>query len=125
MANAQIQTENAPAAIGAYSQGILSGDTLYISGQLPLDPATGTIPADISDQTRQSIKNLFSILEKAGFEVSEVVKVTVYTTSIADFGSINAMYEEMFGSCKPARAVVGVKELPKNAKIEIELIAKH
>ncbi|PST48510.1 hypothetical protein COO72_07235 [Bifidobacterium callitrichos] len=118
-----VNTDNAPAAIGAYAQGIVSGDLLFISGQLPLDPSTGTITGDAGEQTTQSLKNLFAIADAAGFGLGDVVKVTVFTTAMEDFGAINSAYAEAFGEHKPARAVVGVKELPKNAKVEIELIA--
>lgn len=118
-----VSTSQAPAAIGAYAQGIVSGDLLFVSGQLPLNPANGTITGGAGEQTVQSLRNLFAIVDAAGFSVKDVVKVTVFTTVMEDFGAINLAYAEAFGEHKPARAVVGVKELPKDAKVEIELIA--
>lgn len=120
-----IHTENAPAAIGPYSQAVRTGDLIFISGQLPLDPATGTMPEDVAAQTRQSLRNLQSILEAAGSGMEKAVKTTVYLADMNDFAAMNAVYAEFFpeGSC-PARAAVQVARLPKDARVEIELIAE-
>ena len=120
-----IHTENAPAAIGPYSQAVRTGDLIFISGQLPLDPATGTMPEDFAAQTRQSLRNLQSILEAAGSGMEKAVKTTVYLADMNDFAAMNAVYAEFFpeGSC-PARAAVQVARLPKDARVEIELIAE-
>jgi len=113
----------APAAIGPYSQAIMANDTLYISGQLPVIPATGEMPASIEEQTRQSLTNIGNILKEAGLGYDDVVKTTVLLADIADFGAMNAVYAEFFQNQKPARACYQVAALPKAAKVEIEAIA--
>lgn len=122
-----IYTENAPQPIGPYSQGILvenPNKTLFISGQIPIDPETGKlVKGEITEQARQAIENLVAVLEAAGATVDDVVKVNVYLEDINDFGEFNKVYEEYFGRSKPARAVVQVARLPKDVKIEIEAIA--
>lgn len=119
-----IATQNAPAAIGPYSQAIKAGNTLYISGQLPIDPATGAFAAaDIASQTEQSLKNIGAILNEAGFEYADVVKTTVLLHDIADFGPMNEVYAKFFVDNCPARAAFAVKDLPKGALVEIEAIA--
>ena len=119
-----ISTTNAPAAIGPYSQGIAAGNTAYISGQLPIDPATGEFAgADIASQTRQSLTNLKAILEANGMAMSDVVKTTVLLADIAEFAAMNAVYAEFFAQPYPARAAYQVANLPKGAKVEIEAIA--
>ena len=119
-----IATQNAPAAIGPYSQAIRAGNTLYISGQLPIDPATGAFAAeDAAGQTEQSLKNIGAILGQAGYGFEDVVKTTVLLADIADFGAMNEVYGRYFtGSC-PARAAFAVKALPKGALVEIEAVA--
>ena len=122
--NKAIATPNAPAAIGPYSQGIAAGNTAYISGQLPIDPATGEFAgADIASQTRQSLTNLKAILEANGMAMSDVVKTTVLLADIAEFAAMNAVYAEFFAQPDPARAAYQVANLPKGAKVEIEAIA--
>lgn len=117
-------TPNAPAAIGPYSQAVKAGGTLYISGQIPIDPATGELAAsDISGQTRQSLENIGAILREAGCTFDNVVKVTVLLADIDDFAPMNAVYAEYFKNCCPARAAFAVKALPKGALIEIEAVA--
>ncbi len=119
-----IATPNAPAAIGPYSQAIKAGNTLYISGQLPIDPATGAFAAeDIAGQTRQSLENIGAILAEAGLTFANVAKVTVLLADIADFGAMNAVYGEYFTGACPARAAFAVRDIPKGAKVEIEAIA--
>lgn len=120
----KIHTPNAPAAIGPYSQAILVGDLLYTSGQIPIDPTTGNIEAkDIESQTEQVCKNLSAVLTEAGATFDNVVKTTCFLADIADFAAFNAVYAKYFTSC-PARSCVAVKDLPKGALVEVELIAK-
>ncbi len=124
MANKAIHTPNAPAAIGPYSQAVCAGNTTYVSGQLPIDPATGEFAgADIASQTRQSLTNVRSILEANGLSMADVVKTTVLLADISEFAAINAVYAEFFAEPYPARAAYQVAALPKGAKIEIEAIA--
>ena len=124
MSNVAIHTENAPAAIGPYSQAIAAGNTIYVSGQLPIDPATGAFAGnDITSQTRQSLTNMKNILIEAGTDMSAVVKTTVLLADMADFAAMNAVYAEFFTENYPARAAFAVKDLPKGAKVEIEVIA--
>lgn len=122
--NQIIHTENAPAAIGPYSQAVKAGNLLFVSGQLPIDPATGAFAGeDIAAQTRQSLTNVKAILEEAGYTCADVVKATVLLAEISDFAAMNAVYAEFFTSNCPARAAFAVKDLPKGAKVEIEVIA--
>lgn len=124
MSNLAIHTDLAPAAIGPYSQAIQAGNTIYVSGQLPINPATGAFAGDdIASQTRQSLTNLKNILNAAGAEMSDVVKTTVYLANIADFAAMNAVYGEFFAAPYPARAAFEVACLPKNALVEIECVA--
>ena len=124
MSNIAIHTDNAPAAIGPYSQAVQAGNTIYVSGQLPIDPATGAFAGeDITAQTRQSLTNIKSILAAAGADMSNVVKTTVLLADIADFAAMNAVYAEFFTAPFPARAAFQVACLPKNALIEIECVA--
>ena len=124
MSNIAIHTDNAPAAIGPYSQGIQAGNTIYVSGQLPIDPATGAFAGnDIAAQTRQSLTNMKNILNAAGADMCDVVKTTVLLADIADFAAMNAVYAEFFSAPYPARAAFQVACLPKNALVEIECVA--
>ena len=119
-----IATENAPKALGPYSQALKAGGFIYCSGQIPINPATNTIEAvTIEDQTRQAITNLKNVLEKAGSSLAKVVKTTVFIKDMNDFAALNAVYAEMFGATKPARSCVEVARLPKDVKVEIECIA--
>ena len=120
-----INTEKAPAAIGPYSQAVDSGAGLvFVSGQLPIDPATGVFPeGGIAQQTRQSLLNAQSILREAGLDLSHVVKTTVFLADMGDFAAMNAVYAEFFQAPFPARSAVAVKTLPKGAMVEIECIA--
>ena len=122
--NHPIHTENAPAAIGPYSQAVQAGNLLFVSGQLPIDPATGAFAGeDIASQTRQSLTNVRSILEKAGYSCADVVKTTVLLANIEDFAAMNAVYAEFFTENCPARAAYAVKDIPKGALVEIEAFA--
>ena len=124
MSNQVISTPLAPAALGPYSQAIKAGNTVYCSGQIPINPATGTIDAvTVEDQTRQAITNLKNVLEAAGGGLSNVVKTTVFISDMNDFAAVNGVYAELFGETKPARSCVEVSRLPKDVKIEIEAIA--
>ncbi len=119
-----IRTQAAPAAIGPYSQGMLTGNMLFVSGQLPIDPATGEmLPADTAAQTRQILKNLGAILGAAGFALSDVVKTTVFLKDLQDFRAMNEVYREFFPSDSPARSTVQVARLPKDSIVEIEAVA--
>ena len=124
MSNQVISTAKAPVALGPYSQAIKVGNTVYCSGQIPINPATGTIDAvTVEDQTRQAITNLKNVLEAAGGGLCNVVKTTVFISDMNDFAAINGVYAELFGDTKPARSCVEVARLPKDVKIEIEAIA--
>jgi len=119
-----ISTEKAPKAIGPYSQGISAGDFVFCSGQIPLHPETGEIVGNnIKEQTTQSLKNLFAVLEEAGSSYDKVVKTTVLLASMDDFMAMNEVYADFFKEHKPARAAFAVKTLPKNVLVEIECIA--
>ena len=122
-----IDTPNAPAAIGPYSQAIDSGCGLvFVSGQLPIDPATGAFPeGGVAQQTRQSILNAQAILKEAGLELSNVVKTTVFLADMGDFAAMNEVYGQFFTQPFPARSAVAVKTLPKGALVEIECIASR
>ena len=122
--NTAISTEKAPAAIGPYSQAVQAGNTVYVSGQLPIDPANGAFAGeDIRAQTRQSLTNIRSILEAVGADMSKVVKTTVLLKNIADFAAMNEVYAEFFAAPYPARAAFQVAALPKDALVEIECVA--
>ena len=119
----KISTPKAPAAIGPYSQGIIAGDMLFASGQIPINPAAGEIEAvTIEDQARQAIINAGEILKEAGVDYSKVVKTTCFLADMNDFAAFNKVYEEYFTE-KPARSCVAVKQLPKNVLCEVEVIA--
>lgn len=122
--NTEIHTDNAPAAIGPYSQAVQAGGTVYVSGQIPIDPAVGElVPGGIAEQTRQSLRNIRSILEAAGYSMKDVVKTTVLLADIADFSGMNEVYAEFFEEPYPARAAFQAAAIPKGAKVEIECIA--
>ncbi len=122
-----IQTEKAPAAIGPYSQAVDSGaGVVFVSGQLPIDPATGVFPeGGVKEQTRQSLTNAKAILNAAELELSDVVKTTVFLADMADFAAMNEVYASFFSAPFPARSAVAVKDLPKGALVEIECIAAN
>ena len=118
-----IQTHDAPAAVGPYSQGIRANDLIFVSGQLPATPGGDLITDDISAATKQSLQNISAVLKAAGASLADVVKVTVFLEDMGDFGAMNEVYKEFFAEPFPARAAVAVKELPKGAPLEIEAIA--
>lgn len=118
-----IATNQAPAAIGPYSQAIEANGFVYCSGQLPINPATGEMPEGIMEQTRQSLQNAKAILQEAGLDLTNVVKTTVLLSDIANFGPMNEVYAEMFQAPFPARSAFAVRDLPKGALVEIECIA--
>ena len=118
-----VSTDKAPAAIGPYSQAIQAGELLFVSGQIPVDPATGEIPSGIASQARRSLENLKAVVEAGGYTLADVVKTTVFATDIADFAEVNTVYAEYFPNSAPARSFVAVKDLPKGVKIEIEAVA--
>ena len=119
-----ISTSTAPAAIGPYSQAIKIGNMMFISGQIPVDPATGNIPEGIKAQTAQSIANIKAILSEAGVSIDNVVKTTVFLADMSLFGEMNEVYGREFTAPYPARSAVAVKELPKQVLVEIETIAE-
>ena len=118
-----IATAKAPAAIGPYSQGINLNGTVFVSGQLPVNPADGSIPAGIEQQTRQAMDNIGAILNEAGLTFNDIVKTTVLLADLADFAAMNAVYAEYFPQDKPARVCYQVVALPKGALLEIDAIA--
>ncbi len=118
-----IKSPNAPAAVGPYSQAVEVGNTLYVSGQLPVDPKTGKMPEGIEKQTRQSLENIRAILTEAGYAPGNVVKSTVLLADIADFGAMNGVYAGFFAEPFPARVCYQVAALPMGARVEIETVA--
>ena len=119
-----ISTPQAPAAIGPYSQAIRTGNLLFASGQLGLDPATGNLAEGIEAQTRQALVNLQAVLAASGGSVANVVKTTIFLADMADFATVNAIYGELFRHEPPARSTVQVAALPKGGLVEIEIIAR-
>ncbi len=122
MTHSIISTRNAPAAIGTYSQAVRAGDTVYLSGQIGLDPATGQLVEGIENQIRRVFGNLKAVAAAAGGSLAEVVKLTVYLTDLAHFGRVNEIMVEYFDKPYPARAAVGVAALPRGALIEADAI---
>lgn len=119
-----IATSDAPKAIGPYSQAIKAGNVLYTSGQIALDPATGSlVEGDFAAQAKRVFENLMAVLAAAGTGFGSVVKVTVYLTDLANFAALNEIYASYFGDTKPARSTVGVAQLPKGGLVEIDLVA--
>jgi 2-iminobutanoate/2-iminopropanoate deaminase len=120
-----ISTPNAPAAIGPYSQAVRAGNLVFVSGQIPLDPATGQlVGGDIGVQTEQVLENLAAILEAAGSSLAQVVKATVYLRDLGEFGRMNEVYAKFFRENPPARATVQVARLPREAAVEIDVVAE-
>lgn len=120
----EITTEAAPAAIGPYSQGIVDGDTVYVSGQGPLDPESGDIVGeDASEQTARTLRNVAAVLDAAGADPSDVVKTTVFLADMDEYEEVNETYGEFFSEPYPARSAVEVVELPVDARVEIEAVA--
>ena len=120
----QVSTDAAPAAIGPYSQAIICGQTIYVSGQLPINPATSQMPDQAADQARQSLKNIEEILKAAGSSLDKVLRTGIFLTDLADFQAVNEVYASFFSGAYPARATVGVSALPRGAKVEIEAVAE-
>lgn len=118
-----VSTDKAPAAIGPYSQAVVINNMIYTSGQLPINPSTGDMSADIISQTKQSLENVKAILTAEGLEMSKVIKTTVYLSDMNNFVAMNAIYQEYFAEPFPARSAVEVARLPKDALVEIEVIA--
>ncbi|MDR0621131.1 MAG: RidA family protein [Deltaproteobacteria bacterium] len=119
-----VATDQAPAAIGPYSQAIISGNFVYVSGQLPLDPKTGQMPAKAADQAKQSLENVKAILEAAGSSLAKAVRVGIFMTDLAYFAAVNEVYATFFKDSFPARSTVQVAALPRGAQIEIEAVAE-
>jgi len=125
MTRKSVTSEDAPKAIGPYSQAVWTGDLIYCSGQTPIDPLTGKLVAGgIAEQTQQAFNNLGSVLASAGLSMEDVIKVNVYLTSMANFSGMNQIYQQIFSAPYPARTTVAVAELPLQALVEIELIAQ-
>lgn len=118
-----IATEHAPAAIGPYSQGYITGNLVFTSGQIPIDPATGDIKSGIEEQAHQSCRNVLAILKAAGTDASKVIKTVCYISDMDQFGTFNQVYEQYFTS-KPARSCVQVARLPKDVFCEVEAVAE-
>ncbi len=119
-----ITTDKAPKAIGPYSQGVKTGGLVFLSGQIPLDPATGEmVGKSIEEQTERVMENIAAVLDAAGLDFSDVVKSTIYLSDLADFAAVNAIYGKRFPAEPPARSTVEVKGLPRGAKVEIEVVA--
>jgi len=119
-----IFTENAPMFIGPYSQGIITGDLVYVSGQIPIDPKTGEMKLNIEESTKQVLENIQAVLAEAQLTLDDVVKTTVFLTDLDDFKRMNAVYETFFTKPYPARSTVAVKDLPKGSILEIECVAR-
>lgn len=119
-----LHSNNAPAAIGPYSQAVQAGDTIYVSGQLPVDPATGEFAGDdIASQTKQSLENIRAVLASAGADMTKIVKTTVFLKDMKEFGAMNEVYAKYFPADCPARAAIQIGCLPKDARVEIEAVA--
>ncbi|MBE6679298.1 MAG: RidA family protein [Ruminococcaceae bacterium] len=119
----RISTDKAPAAIGPYSQALDTGNMLFISGQIPINPATGTMPETVEEQAKQVLTNITNILDKAGLTMANVVKTSVFLADLNDFAVVNEVYASFFAEPYPARSCVQVAAIPKGAKVEIETIA--
>jgi 2-iminobutanoate/2-iminopropanoate deaminase len=120
----EVTTANAPESIGPYSQGIVDGDTVYVSGQGPVDPESGEIiDGDIQDETRRTMENIGAVLEAAGTSLDNIVKATVFVQNMDDYGAINEVYEEYLSEPYPARSAVQIEDLPVAIGVEIEVIA--
>lgn len=123
--NVAILTDEAPAPIGPYSQAICSGKELFCSGQIPLDPGGEMASQDVAAQTHRVLENLGAVLRAADFDFRDVVKTTLFLIDMNDFNAVNAVYEQYFGATKPARSTVAVAALPRDARIEIDAIARR
>ena len=125
MSRQAIQTNGAPAALGPYSQAIRTGDTVYCSGQIGLDPATGELVDGVEAQAERALRNLQSVLDAAGLGFDDVVKTTIFLADVGDFATVNAVYAKHMPDPPPARSTIGVGALPKGALVEIELVARR
>jgi len=125
MTRQAIQTNGAPAALGPYSQGIRSGDLVFCSGQVGLDPATGELADGVEAQAERALRNLQAVLDAAGLGLDDVVKTTIFLTDIGDFAAVNVIYAKFMPEPPPARSTVGIAALPKGALVEIEAIARR
>jgi 2-iminobutanoate/2-iminopropanoate deaminase len=125
MTRQAIQTSGAPAALGPYSQGIRSGEFLFCSGQLGLDPATGELADGVEAQAERSLRNLQSVLDAAGLGFDDVVKTTIFLADVNDFATVNEVYAKFMPDPPPARSTIGVAALPKGGLVEIEAIARR
>jgi 2-iminobutanoate/2-iminopropanoate deaminase len=125
MTRQAIQTNGAPTALGPYSQAIRSGDTVFCSGQIGLDPATGELADGVEAQAERALKNLAAVLDASGLGFDDVVKTTIFLADIGDFGTVNATYGRHMPDPPPARSTIGVGALPKGALVEIEMIARR
>lgn len=121
--NKALNADNAPKAVGPYSHSVLTGDTLYMSGQLGLDPTTNKLKNSVTDQADQALKNLGAILKNAGMTYTDVVKTTIFITDMADFAAINKVYGQYFTDFLPSRSCIAVAELPLKGRFEIEAVA--
>lgn len=118
-----VDTKKAPGAVGPYSQGVIAGNLVFVSGQLGLDPVTGELKGSLQEQTTQSLLNLTAILEEAGTSLKNVVKTTVFLKDMNDFAAMNAIYQEFFNESFPARSAIEISQLPKQGLVEIEAVA--
>jgi 2-iminobutanoate/2-iminopropanoate deaminase len=123
MTRQAVQTNGAPAALGPYSQAIRSGDTVFCSGQLGLDPTTGELADGVAAQAERALKNLAAVLDAAGLTFDDVVKTTIFLADIGDFAAVNEVYGGQMPDPPPARSTIGVGALPKGARVEIEMVA--
>ncbi len=122
----RVHTDNAPAAVGPYSQGVKTGNMMFVSGQMPVVPATGeVVEGDVGEKARQCMKNVLAILEEAGLKADNIIKTTIFLTDMNDFGAVNEVYASFFGDSYPARSCVEVSRLPKGVDVEIEAIAGY
>jgi 2-iminobutanoate/2-iminopropanoate deaminase len=125
MTRQAIQTNGAPAALGPYSQAIRTGDTVYCSGQIGLDPATGELVDGVEAQAERALRNLAAVLDAAGLGFDDVVKTTIFLADVNDFGTVNGIYGKHMPDPPPARSTIGVGALPRGARVEIEMIARR
>ena len=125
MTRQAIQTSGAPSAIGAYSQAIVSGDLVFCSGQVGLDPATGELVEGVEAQAERALRNLAAVLDAAGVGFADVVKTTIFLADVADFAAVNGIYGSFMPDPPPARSTVGVGGLPRGARVEIEAVARR
>ncbi len=119
----RVSTDSAPAAVGPYSQAVVHGDLVFVSGQIPVDPTDGSVPEDIAEQTAQALRNLRNVLEAAGSGMDRVLRVTVFVRNISRFPDVNAVYAGFFTEPYPSRSCVEVSGLPKGVSVEIDAIA--